>query len=209
MKIVKDTLWEEVLKCMTDPLYDIERNFSLEKSKLHYDKWVKQWEYGNYKSNPAVKKEEVSFEFTSLTELSWNATQAHNLYNNLKEQDFNKWVDWYIYWQNVVVCWYRLKTFDEWLRKGLETALTSACQTPEEWVRLLLEKELGASMFTNAAIHLFMEWKIDRETLERLGTYESYQPILDRDMEKDIEEAAKILKENEWKKDVTVLTLKM
>jgi hypothetical protein len=28
-------------------------------------------------------------------------------------------------------------------------------------------------------------------------------------MEKDIEEAMKILKENEWKKDVTVLTLKM
>ena len=131
------------------------------------------------------------------------------MYNNLKEQDFNKWVDWYIYWQNVVVVWYRLKTFDEWLRKGLVEALTSAYQTPEEWVRLLLEKELGASMFTNAAIHLFMEWQINRETLERLGTYESYQPILDRDMEKDIEEAARILKENEWKKDVTVLTLKM
>jgi hypothetical protein len=30
-----------------------------------------------------------------------------------------------------------------------------------------------------------------------LGTYESYQPIYDRDMEKDIEEAMKILKENE------------
>jgi hypothetical protein len=56
-----------------------------------------------------------------------------------------------------VVEWYRLKTFDEWLRSGLITALTSACQTPEDGVRILLEKELGLSMFTNAAIHLFME----------------------------------------------------
>jgi hypothetical protein len=90
MKIVKDTLWEEVLKCMTDPLYDIEKNFSLEKSKLHYDKWVKQWENGNYKQNPAVKKEEVSFPFADLHEAANQCCQANNMYNNLKEKDFNK-----------------------------------------------------------------------------------------------------------------------
>ena len=211
MRNPKDNLLEDVQKCMTDPIYDIEKNFSLEKSEFHYEKWVKQWESGNYKQNPAAAEETVTFPFASLSEMGLVSIQAHNLYTNLKTKDFNKWVNWYIYGQNIVVSWRRLKTFDEWLRDWLKAALTSACDTPEEGARKILEKELGTSMFRNSDIHLFAEWKITREVLERLGTYERCQSITDRDIEKDIEEVKKALKDMKEcnKKNVTVLTLKI
>lgn len=209
MKIVKDTLWEEVLKCMTDPISDILLNFSIEKSRKGYEDRKKQWESGSFRNNPAVKKEEVSFEFTDLFELEWNASQARNLYNNLKKEDFNKWVDWYMCGLNIVVVWYRLKTFDEWLHDWLNDALIMATKCPEDWARMIIERELGEGKYTNTAIHMYIEWEIDNEILRRLWQYEKYQHMKDRDIEKDIEEAARILKENEWKKDVTVLTLKM
>jgi len=153
-----NNLLEDVKKCMTDPVSDLLLNFSLEKSKEWYEKREKQRDSWSYRQNPAVKKEEVSFDFGDLFELEWNAWQARNLYNNLKKEDFNKWVDWYIYWQNIVVSWYRLKTFDEWLHDWIKEALTMAYNSPEDGARKVIEKELGEWMYTNTAVHMFAEW---------------------------------------------------
>lgn len=207
-----NNLLEDVKKCMTDPVSDILLNFSLEKSRKGYEDRKKQWESGSFRNNPAVKKEEVSFAFADLYEAANQCCQAHNMYNNLKEQDFNKWVDWYMCGQNIVVSWYRLKSFDEWLHDWLKDALIMAIDCPEDWARMVIEKELGEGKYTNAAIHMYVEWKIDNETLKRLWQYEKYQHIEDRDVEEDIEEAKKALlwMEEDNKKDtVTVLTLKM
>lgn len=207
-----NNLLEDVKKCMTDPVSDILLNFSLEKSRKGYEDRKKQWESGSFGNNPAAKKEEVSFDFGGLSELWLMAVQAHNLYTNLKKEDFNKWVDWYMCGQNIVVSWYRLKSFDEWLHDWLKDALIMATECPEDWARMVIEKELGEGKYTNAAIHMYVEWKINNETLKRLWQYEKYQRMEDRDVEKDIEEAKKALlwMEEDNKKDtVTVLTLKM
>ena len=59
---------------------------------------------------------------------------------------------------------------------------------------------------------MYVDWKINDETLKRLWQYEKYQHMEDRDIEKDIEEAKRALlwmEEDNKKGDVTVLTLKM
>lgn len=211
MRKPEDNMLEDVQKCMVDPIYDICKNFSLQKSREGYEKRVKQWESGWYSNNPAAKEESVSFDFSSLSELGLFSIQAHNLYVNLKKESFNKWVDWYVYGQNIVVSWYRLKTFDEWLHDGIKDALTIHYKSPEDGVRRMLNREWGG-YYQNDAIHLFAEWKIDEESLKRLGHYEPAQAIEGRDIEKDIEEATKALKdmeENNKPNGVEVLTLKM
>ncbi len=209
MRKKENSLLEDVQKCMVDPIYDICKNFSLEKSKEWYDKRVKQWDEGNYRNNPVAKEESVSFDFGSLSEMGLVSIQAHNLYTNLKKESFNKGVNWYIYGQNVVVNWYRLKTFDEWLHDGLKDALSQHYERPEDGIRKMLNEKIGGYS-QNVDIHMFVEWKIDEETLARLATYEPCQSIEGRDLEKDIEEATKILLWMEDKKgDVTVLTLKV
>lgn len=207
-----NNLLEDVKKCMVDPVSDLLLNFSLEKSKERYEKREKQWESWSFRQNPAVKKEEVSFDFGSLSELWLMTTQAHNLYVNLKKEEFNKWVDRYIYGQNIVVSWYRLKSFDEWLHDWIKEALTMAYSSPEDGARKVIEKELGEWIYTNTAVHMFAEWKIDNEALKRLWQYERYQHIDDRDVEKDIEEVRKALlwiEEDNKKDTVAVLTLKV
>ena len=132
------------------------------------------------------------------------------MYNNLKKEEFNKWVDWYIYGQNIVVIWYRLKSFDEWLHDGLKDALIMACDCPEDWARKILEKKIWKWMYTNVAIHLFADWEIWMDVLKRLWQYEKFQPIENRDIEKDIEEAKRALEDlEEGNKPVTVLTFKI
>lgn len=201
-------LKEDINKCLTDPVFDILQNFSLEESEEWYEKRKKQWDSWNYKQNPAVKKEEVSFDFSSLSELWLMTTQAHNLYVNLKKEEFNKWVDWYIYGQNIVVIWYRLKTFDEWLHDGLKDALIMARDCPEDWARKILEKKIWKWMYTNAVIHLFAEWYISIAALKRLWKYEEYSKIEWRNIEEDIEQAKKALKDLKGS-NVTVLKLKV
>jgi len=207
-----NNLLEDVKKCMTDPISDVLLNFSLEKSRKGYEDRKKQWESGSFRQNPAVKKEEVSFAFADLYEGANQFCQANNMYNNLKKEDFNKWVDWYMRGQNIVVSWYRLKSFDEWLHDWLKDALIMAIECPEDWARMVIEKGLGEGKYTNTAIHMYIEWKINNETLKRLWQYEKYQRMEDRDIEKDIEEAKKALlwmEEDNKKGTVTVLTLKM
>ena len=207
-----NNLLEDVKKCMTDPISDVLLNFSLEKSRKGYEDRKKQWENGSFRNNPAAKKEEISFAFTNLDDLSSKSIEAQNLYINLERQSFVRDCGWCIYEQNIVVSWYRLKTFDEWLHDWLKDALVMAIDCPEDWARMVIERELGEGKYTNTAIHMYVEWKIDNETLKRLWQYEKYQRIEDRDVEKDIEEAKKALlwmEEDNKKGTVTVLTLKM
>ena len=59
---------------------------------------------------------------------------------------------------------------------------------------------------------MYVEWKIDNETLKRLWQYEKYQNIDGRDVEKDIEEVRKALlwiEEDNKKSNIEVLTFKM
>ena len=201
-------LLEDVKKCLTDPVSDILQNFSLEKSRFYYDKWAKQWAAGDYRFNPADKKEEVRFEFSSLDELTTKSIEAHNTFVNVKKQDFFTWCDWYVFWQEVVVEWHRLKSFDEWLHDGLRDALIMAYQCPEDAARKVIEKKHWKWVYTNCAVHMFAEWIITEDVLKRLGQYEKYQEISWRNIEEDIEQARKGLEDIE-QNNVTVLTLKM
>lgn len=209
----KDKLVEDVRECLVNPVFDVSQNFSLEKSKQYYTIYSKQWEEGSYK-NPANKREEVVFDYSDLEEMSRQSIQAHNLITNLEKESFIKNPHYFVRWETIVVAWDRLKTFDEWLNDGLEDALIQACKYPEDWARMLIEKELGNGSYSNTAVHLFAEWEIDRKVLERLGKQEWFNPIMDRDIHDDVEELKKILewetpKEEKKEKDVTVLEIKI
>ena len=213
MRKPKSNLLEDVQKSLTDPIYDICKNFSLKKSREYYDKWAKQWNQWDYHSNPADKPERISFAFGNLEWMIDASEQAKNLYNNMKaeDKDYIRWLDWWLYGQNVVVGWHRLKTFDEWLHDWLKEALEIHYKTPEDWARKIIQKVYDW-YFQNSDIHLFAEWKVDEEVLQRMGKYEQPQEIKDRDIEKDIEDAKRALEdmeENNEEKDVTVLTFKM
>lgn len=41
---VKSDLLKKCQECMVNPIADILENFSLEKSKFHYEKYAKQWD---------------------------------------------------------------------------------------------------------------------------------------------------------------------
>lgn len=211
MRKTNETL-ELCQKIMVDPIVDILENFSLEKSREYYEKWSKQWNMGDRFQNPADMHEEVSFPFDSLSALWLMSIEAHNLYTNVKSKEFFKWADWYMYWQNIVVSWHRLKTFDEWLHDGLKDAITQHYKEPEKSIQKVLREKLGSWWYSNTDMHLWLEWKIDDETLIRLGQYEESKRILDRDLEEDIAAATQALLDkeaSEKKSDVTVLTLKL
>lgn len=191
-------------KIMVDPIADIKQNFSLEKSKFHYDKWAKQREMGDRYQNPADKHEEVAIDFGGLDDLAIKSIEAHNLYINIKAKEFFKGVDWYLRWHSIVVSWHRLKTFDEWLHDWLKDAITQHYKDPERSVQKILREKFNGWFYSNTDIHLWLEWKVDDEVLERLGKYEQCQSIEDRDLEKDIDDAKKALLES----GITVLTLK-
>lgn len=212
MRITEDNLLEDIQKCMTDPVSDVLQNFSLEKSRKFYEKRVKQFNEWCFEDNPACKLTKEEIPFGNLDELSLASQKAANLVENLKEMPHVKGADWIICSEKIVVYWHRLKTFDEWLHKWLEEALTQAYNAPEDGARLILERELGGWTYTNTAIHMYMEWILTKEMLERLSQYEWYWKIDWRDIEQDIEDAKRWLEDMEEensKKDVTVLTLKM
>lgn len=212
MRIEEENLLEDVKKCLTDPIYNITQNFSLQKSKEYYNKWAKQWEMGDYNLNLANKVEELQFPFTNLDELAVKSIEAQNVYTNLKKEDYIKWCSWCVYWKKVVVRWNRLKTFEEWLHDGLEDALKSFYEEPEWGVRKMLIEKLGEWYYGNTEIHLFAAEKIDEDVLLRLWQHEEPRSVEDRDIEEDILSARQALLDMEecnTKKDVEVLTLKM
>lgn len=211
MRKAKSDLLKKCQECMVNPVADIVENFSLEKSKTFYEKYSEQWNNWNYKQNPVDKTERIEFPFTTLSELSIVAIEAHNLFVNMEKADFIRGLNWRLYGHNVIVWWHRLKTFDEWLHDGLKDALTMHYKDPEQGVRKILEKERWGWLYWNVDIHLWLEWEIDDEAMKRMGRYEPNQKLEDRDVEKDIEEAINILEwgSNKREGDVTVLTLKV
>lgn len=206
---VKSDLLKKCQECMVNPIADILENFSLEKSKFHYEKYAKQWDNWGYQQNPADKVERVTFPYGSLNDLSIVAIEAQNLYVNMKKADFIRGLDWRTYGQNIIVWWHRLKTFDEWLHDWLQDALIQHYKDPETGIRKMLAREWWGGLYWNVDIHLRLEWKIDDEAMKRMGRYEPSQPITDRDVEKDIEEAIKALGYKKEEGEVTVLTLKV
>lgn len=215
MKVIEDNLLEDIQKCMTDPVSDVLQNFSLEKSRKFYKKHVEEWDADLYEDNPAALHSVETFTFETLEEMGQQSKQAETMVYNLQKLEFVKWVGWKIRWKNIIVSWYRLKTFDEWLEFWLMDALELASSTPEDWVRQILEKELGGGTYTNTAIHMYIEWELTKKQLERLSKYENYRSIENRDMDEDVKTAKYALedmeeeKEEEEKKNITVLTLKM
>lgn len=201
----KNETLELCQKIMVDPIVDIKQNFSLEKSKFHYEKWAKQREMGDRHNNPADKHEEVVMDFGGLDELAVKSIEAHNLYTNIKAKEFFKGADWHLRWHSIVVSWHRLKTFDEWLHDWLKDAITQHYKDPERSVQKILREKFDGWFYSNTDMHLWLEWKIDDEILERLGRYENERTINDRDLEKDIDDAKKALLES----GITVLTLKV
>ena len=210
----KDKLLEDVRECLTNPIFDVTQNFSLEKSKQYYTIYSKQWEDDQrYKNNPANKREEVVFDYSNLEEMARQSIQAHNLITNLEKESFIRNPHYFVRWETIVVAWDRLKTFDEWLTDGLQDALIQAYKYPENWAKMIIGKELGNGNYSNTAIHLFAEWEIDRKVLERLGKSEWFNPIIDRDIVDDVETLKKYLEgekpEKEKTADVTVLEIKL
>lgn len=84
-KSKEDNLLEDVQKCMSDPIYNVIKNFSLEKSEEHYKKWVEKWNEHVYEGNPAVVVESETFPFTNLEEMSRRSNEAQILMDNMKE----------------------------------------------------------------------------------------------------------------------------
>lgn len=207
-----DNLLEDVQKCMTDPIYNVVKNFSLENSRKYYKKRASKWENEEYEDNPAVKREVETFPYADLEEMTKVSKEASTFMKNLESKDFFRDPTWDVRYDNIVITWLRLKTFDEWLHDWLYEALCMAYKMPEDGVRMILNKELWKWIYTNTAIHLYIDWKIDKETLQRMGQYEWYRKIVDRDIEEDIKQVRKTLEDTEEendKKDVVVLTFKM
>lgn len=189
MKIPQKNLLEDVQNSLTDPVYDILQNFSLEKSREYYNKRATQWNMWDFRLNLANKQEEVKFPFTTLTELAEQSQKAQNLFDNLRKEDFIKGCEWAVYWQNVVVRWNRLKTFEERLHDWIKDAITMHYKEPEGWAKKIIERELGGWYYSNVVIHMFAEGEISENVLKRLGQYEWPRRLEWRDIEEDIKAA--------------------
>lgn len=110
-----DNLLEDVQKCMTDPIYNVVKNFSLENSRKYYKKRANKWENEEYEDNPAVKREVETFPYADLEEMTKVSKEASTFMKNLESKDFFRDPTWDVRYDNIVITWLRLKTFDEWL----------------------------------------------------------------------------------------------
>lgn len=203
----KDALLEDTKRCLVDPVFNVVRNFSKEKSedyyKLHADEWARWiiiW-------NPAGKVERIELPYSDLSEMSAKSKEADTLINNMSKLDYIKWLHWVLEWNAIVIKWQRLKTFDEWLEDGLRDALESAIEWPEEWARIMLRNEWHTGWYSNAAIHIYAEWKIDIDTLDRLGEWEMPNSIKDVNLDEALEKAKEDLEKGD--SNVTVLQCKV
>ena len=197
MRTQETNLLEDVQKSLVDPVYDVLQNFSLEKSREYYNKRATQWKLWDFRLNLANEQEEEVFPFTTLTELAEKSQEAQNLFDHLRKEDFFKGCEWCVYWQNVIVRWNRLKTFDEWLYEWVKDALLMHYKEPEEWVRKILVKKLGKWFYDNTAIHMFAEREISENVLRRLGQYEWPRKIEWRNLDEDIKTTIKALHDME------------
>ena len=105
----KDALLEDTKRCLVDPVFNVVRNFSKEKSedyyKLHADEWARWiiiW-------NPAGKVERIELPYSDLSEMSAKSKEADTLINNMCKLDYIKWLHWVLEWNAIVIKWQRLK----------------------------------------------------------------------------------------------------
>lgn len=205
----RDNLLEDAKKCLTDPVFNVIKNFSKEKSKEHYDKWAKAWANWMIVDNPAGKEEWIEFPCADLSEMATKSKEAQTLYENMKNLDYIKTLDWRVAWQTIKISRRRLKTFEEWLEVWIRDALIEAIKYPEDGVKILLKNEWYPGLYTNTDIHMYTEWQISLEILDRIGTFERYNSLEDVDIEECVTQAMKAMKDiEENNKDVTVLELK-
>lgn len=206
---------EDVKKSIEDPVYWVSLNYSLEKCEEYYDKRVKQWD--NWDSNPYsnqwAKREEEVIPFNDLLDLPDAVKQAKTLMNNLKEKDWVKKVNYEVKPNSIVVTWYRLKTFDEWLENGLEDALEKANRDIYADARLYLHNKCGIDWYIwDEEIAAFASGLINLDTLKFLHTRYPTKRFEWRDMKEDIKELKRILYDKaevpEKEIKVAVLTFK-
>lgn len=193
-----NSLRSKIKRVLKDPIADVVLNYSVEKAEEYYTKACKQWEQGDYQGWAKVDVHETEvFPFGCLEDAAEQAKLAQNLYNNMKKEDkpYIRKLDWYLYGQNFVVSWHRLKTWDEYLHDGIKDALEQAYKNAEGGARLILERETDIKNASNTDIHCFAEWIIDKETLERLSKYEPNTVFKGRDVEEDIKQCIKELDE--------------
>lgn len=204
---------EDVKKSIEDPVYGVSLNYSLEKCEEYYDKRVRQWNNGdiNPYSNVVVKKEEEVIPFNDLLELPEAVKQAKTLIDNLENMDWVKKPSYEVLPKAIVVKWFRLKTFDEWLEDGLKDALEKASMNVYADARLYLHNKCGIEWYIwDEEIAAFSSGLINFDTLKFLHTKHPTQKFEWRNMDEDIKELKRILydKFEKVEKDVTVLTLK-
>lgn len=202
-----NSLRAKVRRVLKDPIANVVLNYSVEKAKEYYDKAAKQWESWDYQGWAKVDKhEEISFDFANLESASQQAKEAHNLYTNMLKENksYIKKLDWYLYGQNFVVSWHRMKTFEEYLHDWIKDALTRAYKDAEWGAKLVLEKELDLGIVSRSGIHCFAEWIIDAETLERLSKFEPATKFDWRDIEKDVEKCIEALNARKEKNETAL-----
>lgn len=203
MKLKKNShknLVEDVKKTLTDPIYNVTHNFSVEKSREYYDGWAKEFCDGLVKGNPAIEEEFEVFEYNTLEELQDVIVEAKWLLKALYEMPHVD-EEWYMVGDNeVVVMWSRLKTFDEWLNQWLKDALCNAIRDPYEKARDLLCEKLNIPFLTRSAVDAFVEEEVNEEQLQAIfqewdGRYEKVD-VCDDCFIKMLEETKKVLKLN-------------
>lgn len=171
VKNAHKNLVEDVKKTLTDPIYNVTHNFSLEKSREFYDMWVGQFDLWYVEFNPAVTEEFEVFEYDTLEELQDIIVEAKGLLKALIEMPHTA-KEWYMVGDNeVVVTWLRLKTYDEWLDDWLEDALYNAISNPYGKASEMLEDKLGLSFITAGWVDAFVEEKVSEEALQMIFSW--------------------------------------
>lgn len=134
-------LLEDIEKSLEDPIYGVCQNYSLDKCEDYYNKHVMEWGAGICIWNPAAAYEVEIIEMNDVCDIASAGRQAANLVASLKDAPFFKEV-WYSVKQNeIVVHWFRLKTFDEWLEKGIKDALKDTYEDKYSNAKILLANQ--------------------------------------------------------------------
>lgn len=200
VKNAHKNLVEDVKKTLTDPIYNVTHNFSLEKSREFYDMWVAQFNKWYVEFNPAVTEEFEVFEYDTLEELQDIIVEAKGLLNVLIDMPHTD-KEWYMVGDGeVVITWLRLKTYDEWLDDWLEDALYNAISNPYGKSSEMLEDKLWLAFITAGWIDAFVEEKVNEEALQMIFNWKKKDKesvdVCDDCFKNMLEEVKRVLKIN-------------
>lgn len=199
VKNAHKNLVEDVKKTLTDPIYNVTHNFSLEKSREFYDGWVEEFDKWHIEFNPAVTEEFEVFEYDTLEELQDIIVEAKGLLKALIDMPHTA-KEWYMVGDNeVVVTWLRLKTYDEWLETWIEDALYNATSSPYDKAIEMLEDKLGLPYITEGWVDAFIEGKVSEDALQMIFGYHSKYTevdVCDDCFKNMVEEIKRVLKIN-------------